>query len=258
MKVSWEDHGSGPAVVYLHGVGSGKEGWRNQINITVGAGYRFIAVDAPGFGSNPLPRTPGFDAHVGTVLDVLEHLGIQQAVLCGHSLGGMTAQEFYAAYPARVSALILSATSPAFGRPDGDFQKEFLRQRFEPFDRGMEMPEFAQNFSKNLVGPAATEKALGQIIDTMSRVSVDAYRQAMQTITGFDQRANLSNISVPTLLIAGDHDQNSPSPMMQKMASKISGAKFVELSQTGHMAPIENTDNFNQVLKEFLIGCAVA
>ena len=86
----------------------------------------------------------------------------------------------------------------------------------------------------------------------MSHVPIDSYRLAMRTITGFDQRANLPNIKVPTLLIAGENDTNAPAPMMEKMASKIEGAQYVLLPVTGHMAPIEAPDMFNQHLADFL------
>ena len=210
--VSFTDHGSGPAVVFLHGVGSGKEGWEAQIEPVVGAGWRFIAIDAPGFGETTASIRDGFADHVSGVLEVLDKHKIDRCVLCGHSLGGMTAQEFYVAYPERVSGLILSATSPAFGRADGDFQKKFLRDRFEPFEQGMSMPEFAQSFAPKLAGPDVSQASVANIVDVMSRVSIDAYRKAMMAITTFDQRANLEKISVPTLLIAGEMDSNSPSP----------------------------------------------
>ena len=92
MTVSVEVHGRGPrTLVLVHGVGSGKEGWRNQIDAVTGAGWRFAAVDAPGFGRTPLPDGPGFGPHVDAVLEAMDNLDLDQAVLCGHSLGGMTA-----------------------------------------------------------------------------------------------------------------------------------------------------------------------
>ncbi len=251
---SFDDHGSGPAVVFLHGVGSGRAGWRRQVAPVVDAGWRFLAIDAPGFGTSEMPAAPGFEPHVAGVLKVLDTLGIDKAVICGHSLGGMTAQEVYAGSPERVSGLVLSATSPAFGKPDGEFQREFLRARFEPFEQGMTMPEFASNFASRLTGPNAVKADIDEIISVMTDVSIDAYKMAMHTITTFDQRANLPNISVPNLLISGEVDTNSPAPMMTKMASKIPGSRYVEMAATGHMGPIENTDVFNGHLIEFLNG----
>lgn len=252
MNVSYNVFGVGPAVLFLHGVGSGKDGWKRQLDTVLDTGFQFVALDAPGFGQTPLPTAPGFAPHVDAVLQVMDHLEIDRVVLCGHSLGGMTAQEFYAQHPDRVKGLVLSATSPAFGRPDGDFQKEFLRARFEPFDQGMTMPAFARTFASKLTGPRPAEDVIEEIVDVMSEVPVATYRLAMQTITGFDQRSNLAAIDVPTMLIAGEVDTNAPAPMMAKMASKIASADYVELPETGHMAPIENAAAFNQSLRDFL------
>ena len=253
MKPSFISSGeSRNVVIYLHGVGSGKEGWEAQTSATNDSGWRFIAVDAPGFGETPLPENSGFAPHVESLLELIDSLEAERIVLCGHSLGGMTAQEFYAIHPDKISGLILSATSPAFGKPDGDFQKEFLRARFEPFEKGMTMPEFANQFAKKLLGPSPKSEAVQQVIEVMSSVSVDAYKLSMNTIVSFDQRANLPNIKVPTLLIAGERDANSPAKMMSRMAQHIPSSQYIELKNTGHMAPIENAAVFNQHLSKFL------
>jgi len=252
MTVSLQSHGVGPAVIFLHGVGSGKEGWDHQIDTVLQAGWRFVAIDAPGFGDTPLPSEIGFEPHVDAVLQAMDRLDLPSAVLCGHSMGGMTAQAVYASHPDRVDGMLLSATSPAFGKPDGDFQQAFLKARFEPFDQGMTMPEFAQAFAPRLVGPHPRDGAVEEIRSVLSTVSIEAYRLSMHTITTFDCRHNLPNIDIPTLLISGEHDTNSPSAMMEKMAGKIDGSEFVELPLTGHMAPIESPDQFNHHLSQFI------
>ena len=252
MTSSYLDEGEGQVVIFLHGVGSAKEGWLHQRDVVVDAGFRFIAIDAPGYGETPLPEEPGFGPHSSGVIQSMDSLGIETAIICGHSLGGMTAQEIYAAAPDRVDGLILSATSPAFGRPDGDFQKQFLASRMKPFDDGMTMLEFANNFVPKLLGSSATDRAIAEVKQVLKTVPIPTYKLAMQTITQFDQRANLPNISVPVLLIAGAEDTNSPASMMAKMASKINGSNYVELEGTGHLAPVENPDGFNQHLTDFL------
>jgi len=252
MNVSLQSHGVGPAVVFLHGVGSGKEGWRHQVEPVLAAGLRFVAIDAPGFGETPAPGHRGFTPHVDAVMEAMNTLDLSRAILCGHSMGGMTAQEVCASHPDRVSGMILSATSPAFGKPGGDFQKAFLKARLEPFEQGMTMPQFAEAFAGKLVGPEPDRNAVEEIKSVLAAVNADTYQMAMRTITTFDCRHNLSKITVPTLLIAGENDTNSPSPMMQKMADKIEGSEFVELKSTGHMAPIENPFEFNHHLHKFI------
>ena len=253
MKVSYETRGEGKnSIVFLHGIGSGKEGWAAQRSAIVDAGWRFVAIDAPGFGGTTLPDGPGFASHVEAIRICLDELGINNAVLCGHSMGGMSAQEFVAAHSERVSGLVLSGTSPAFGRPDGDFQKEFLRQRLEPFERGETMASMAPAFASGLVGSNASDNAIAEIAAVMTDVPFPAYKLALETLSAFDQRANLTNINVPVLVIAGDEDANAPAGMQHKMAQKIPDADYVELEKTGHMAPVENTKEFNRELIKFL------
>lgn len=252
MSVSYLDIGQGQPIIFLHGIGSGKEGFALQQNAVSGAGFRFISIDAPGFGETPLPDAPGLAPHVAAICHAMDELKLEKAILVGHSLGGMSAQELYALYPDRVSAMVLSATSPAFGKADGDFQKQFLQARLKPFDEGMTMAQFAQKFAPNLVGADASTDAIAEITKVMSGISVDSYRLAMHTLTTFDQRKNLPNISIPTLLISGSADKNAPAPMMEKMAGKIPNSKYVNLSGTGHVAPVENADGFNTHLIDFL------
>ena len=251
--ISYDDYGSGDrAVIALHGVGSGRRSWVGQAGAIVDAGWRLIAVDAPGYGKTPLPDEPGFGPHVEAVILALDLLELDEAVICGHSLGGMTAQEVYARAPERVSGLVLSATSPAFGKPDGDFQKKFVEARLKPFEDGKSMPEVAAASARNLLGPKPRDGAELEIIAEMSQVSIEAFSLAVRTLTAFDRRANLPNITVPTICIAGDHDRNSPAPMVEKMASKIPGAEYVCLEDVGHMAPVEASERFNEALVGFL------
>ena len=114
------------------------------------------------------------------------------------------------------------------------------------------MREFAERFAPRLVGPGPKRQAVNQIVRVMAAVSPDAYRMAMHTLCGFDQRENLAKIDVDCLLIAGDCDTNAPATMMEKMASRINRAEFVQLADTGHMAPIENSAAFNRHMINFL------
>ena len=79
----------------------------------------------------------------------------------------------------------------------------------------------------------------------MNQITPDTYSAAMRCIVTFEGRDNLPRITLPTLVLAGDQDQNAPAPMMEKMASKIPGAEYVLLAETGHLAPIENAEGFN-------------
>jgi pimeloyl-ACP methyl ester carboxylesterase len=86
----------------------------------------------------------------------------------------------------------------------------------------------------------------------MAAVPPATYRAAMRVLVGFDRRAWLPAITVPTLVLAGEQDGNAPPAVMQRMAEKIAGARYVELPGAGHLANMEQPDAFNDALRHFL------
>jgi 3-oxoadipate enol-lactonase len=86
----------------------------------------------------------------------------------------------------------------------------------------------------------------------MADVPAETYRAAVECIVTFEQRANLANINVPTLVLAGETDTNAPAPMMEKMAAKIPGARYVCLPELGHLANLEDPQAFDAALNDFL------
>jgi pimeloyl-ACP methyl ester carboxylesterase len=75
----------------------------------------------------------------------------------------------------------------------------------------------------------------------------------VQLLTTFDRRAQLPAIRVPTLLVAGSDDRTAPAPVMERMAAKIPGAEFVTLAGCGHLGPMDQPDEFNAALGDFLV-----
>ena len=68
----------------------------------------------------------------------------------------------------------------------------------------------------------------------------------------FDERANLANIRIPVLCLAAEHDRNAPPPMMERMAGKIPGARYVCLPGVGHLPNLEAPDAFDASILSFL------
>ena len=165
----------------------------------------------------------------------------------------MVAQEAAAKFPERFHTLILSATSPAFGRADGDFQKEFVAARIEPLEKGLTMAELAENMAPNLMGAKPDLKGLELATKVMSTVSSETYCSAMRCLVTFDRRDALANYRMPILVLAGEVDENAPAPMMEKMASKIPGAEYICIPGVGHLANMEQPVTFNNVIAEFLL-----
>jgi pimeloyl-ACP methyl ester carboxylesterase len=244
--------GHGEPVIFLHGIGGGGRSFQRQVD-ALSDQFDCIAWDAPGYGGfPPLPSTT-FETLSVALAQFLDGLNLQSANLVGHSLGGMIAQDFVARYPARVRSLVLSCTSPAFGRPDGDWQKAFIAARLEPIEHGMTMEDNARELMPTLM-PGAHPDDLAMAIACMAEVPIPTYRAIVHCLVTFDRRASLPDISVPTLVLAAENDRAAPAPVLEKMASKIPNARYLCLPQVGHLAYLENPRAYNKEVRDFVAG----
>jgi len=243
--------GEGEVVLFLHGVGGGAYSWMPQIN-SFSLNYLAAAWNMPGYGKSPLFGPMAFPLLADALEMLLDDQGWEKVHLVGHSMGGMVAQEFAVARQDRLMSLTLSATSPAFGNPDGDFQKEFVEARLAPLANGGTMADLAAGTVDTMMSVDADPHGRQLARDCMADVPPGTYRDAVKCIVTFEQRANLPNIHVPTLVLAGETDTNAPAPMMEKMAGKIPGARFVCLSGLGHLANLEDPQAFDAALGDFL------
>jgi 3-oxoadipate enol-lactonase len=244
-------------LVFLHGIGGAARAWRGQVEIFSDR-YRTVAWDMPGYGgSAPLP-TVSIAALADALQDFLRQIGATKPILVGHSIGGMIVQQLLAKSPDIAGAVVLAQTSPAFGKPDGDWQKSFIDARLGPLDRGETMVSLAPSLVKELVGDNPDSSGMQIARECMAAVPQATYRATMLALLGFDQRSALKSIAVPTLVLSGSKDNNAPAPMMTKMASYISHATYVELAGVGHLANLERPDVFNAALDQFLKAKAAA
>lgn len=249
--------GSGDtAIVLLHGIGGGRDIWSDAHSGTTralaDAGYRAVAVDLPGYGDSATMGPPTMDSLVDGVRRLIAALQAARVVLLGHSMGGMLAQELVARDPAGVDGLVLTCTSASFGKADGAWQAQFLAERLAPLDAGLGMAGMADRLVPGLVSPQASPEALQRARAVMGRVPESTYRAALKAIAGFDRRASLPDIHVPTLLLAAEHDRTAPPDVMQRMAARIGNSEYHCLPQAGHIANVEAPEPFNAAVLDFL------
>ena len=125
---TYKERGSGPPLVWLHGIGGNQDSFDAQLS-HFSRSWRCVVWDMPGYGNSPAPEELSFEMMADSVATLLEHLGESQAVVLGHSMGGMVAQMVALRHPNRVRALVLAASPAAFGKPGSDFAEKFLAQR---------------------------------------------------------------------------------------------------------------------------------
>src|ERR1700754_3773953 len=238
-------------LVFLHGIGGAARAWRGQLS-AFSDRYRAVAWDMPGYGGSAPLASVSIATLADALQDFLQEIDAKRPVIVGHSIGGMIVQQWLIKYPREAAAIVLAQTSPAFGKAEGDWQKQFIEARLGPLDRGDTMTSLAPVLVNERVGDDPDPAGMNIARDCMGSVPEASYRAMMLALLGFDQRKALSDISVPTLVLSGSKDKNAPAPMMAKMATYIPGAVYVELEGAGHLVNLERPMAFNAALDRFL------
>lgn len=246
------ESGSGDrCALFLHGIGGGAHAFDQNLS-AMPEGWRSLAWWAPGYGASAPLDTMTFSTLADSAIWLLDDQNIDQAVIVGHSMGGMIAQEIVAKYPDRVSALVLFATSAAFGGRDDSFKNKFLADRLKPLDDGLAPADFADKLVGGMFGPQSTKQTRALAVNSMAAVPAATYRQALTCIVEFNRKADLGSIPCPTLVLAAEKDSLSPPPMMARMAEAIPDAEYHCLMSAGHLANMEDPGAFNDVISRFL------
>jgi len=244
------DPGKTP-LIFLHGIGGAARAWRSQV-VRFGNRYRAIAWDMPGYGGSAALTNPTIATLAEALRDFLHQIDAKRPILVGHSIGGMIVQQWLTKHPREAAAVVLAQTSPAFGKAEGDWQKQFVEARFGPLDRGETMQTLAPSLVKELVGDNPDAGGMEIARNCMGSVPEASYRAMVLALLGFDQRKALGNIAVPTLVLSGSRDKNAPAPMMAKMATYIPSATYVDLNGAGHLVNLEQPEAFDAALDQFL------
>ena len=239
-------------VLFLHGIGGAARIWGPQQASFAQASFRPVAIDLPGYGARPPVDALSFELLATDAEDTIDRARLDRPVLVAHSMGGMIAQTMLRRRPHGYRAVVLSGTSPAFGNPSGDFQKKFLADRLGPLAAGKTMPELARAIVDGMMGPAPDPAGRALAVDCMGAVPAATYRASVLCLIAFDERGNLGSIEVPVLALAGAHDRNAPSAMMERMAAKIPGARYVCLPGVGHLPNLEAPALFDGAILDFL------
>ncbi len=255
--------GDGPPVVFCHGVTLSSRVWAKQFESFPEAGFRAVAFDARGHGESTVGESGhSIDNLADDLLTVLETLDLHDAILVGHSMGGMGVQAFAIRHPevtrARVKGLVLQSTSSHNLVSDARRVRAALERLvgIGP-DLGTLMRQPNLGFLLARIGfgndPHASHvEATRQMLAACSR---ETTRDATASLLSLDLTGGLPTVNVPTLVLVGTADALTPPRDSHRIAELVPGARLVELSGAGHMLMYERTDEVDALVMEFAREC---
>jgi pimeloyl-ACP methyl ester carboxylesterase len=279
MDVNWREHqrwvtidgrqvnvielGSGPPVVFIHGLSGSWQNWLEQVPVFA-RDHRVIAFDLPGFGASEMPQEKitisGYGRFVSVLLD---ELGVGSAAVVGNSMGGFIGIELAIRFPERVERLVLVSAAGlsieylrneralavlgALGNRLAAYsgwvasRSDALARR--PVARRAIFGIVAHRPDR-LPGPLVAEQVRGS--------GKPGFIPALDALTDYPIRDRLGEIACPTLIVWGAEDKLVPARDADEFARLIPNSRKVVWPETGHVAMLERPEAFNALVQAFL------
>jgi 3-oxoadipate enol-lactonase len=238
----------GPTVVYINSLGSDLRIWDAVVERLAVAGFGALRYDLRGHGLSDLGTPPKLIAdHVQDCAGVMQAFGVERAVVCGVSVGGVIALGLAEAARERVERLVLCCTGAKIGTPEtwnpriaaveqggvSAIAEDVLKRWFPPSVHAVGAPELA--FARNM----------------LSRTTSDAYVATCVALRDSDLTAAARGVEVPTLCVAGELDGSTPPEMVRSLASLVAGARYHEIAGAGHLPCLQTPAALAQEIAAF-------
>jgi len=253
VRLHWREAGAGDPVVFIHGFPFHGAMWNAQL-AAVPTGWRFIAPDLRGFGASDAgPRADySMDLFADDIIGLLDHLQIDQAVICGLSMGGYVAFSLVHRYPDRVRALALVATRAG---ADDAAAKQTRAQLAAKARRDGSKVVVDAMLPKLVAGATRIQRpvVVSQVRSMMESINAETMARALEAMAKRkDYSKSLDKIRVSTLIVRGDQDEIIPKGDTELIARSVRGAKHEAIQNVGHLPNMEAPDVFNHALHQFL------
>jgi|GEM_PF-66756 len=246
--LAYRRRGAGEPLVLVHGYLGGSAMWRNQINC-FSHSHDVIAPDLAGFGDSADREAPdSIEGHARLIFDLLDSFGVGNFNLLGHSMGGMIVQQMAAMAPRRIDRLILYGTGPV----------GVLPERFETIDesrrrlRSEGLAATARRIAATWFIDGEAASGFAVCLDEGAKATPQAAQASLTAWEHWDGTAALTTLTMPTLVVWGDHDRSYGWRQPESLWRGIKGASLAVVPGCAHNVHLEKPALFNALVDDFL------
>jgi 3-oxoadipate enol-lactonase len=254
VRLYYEVQGQGPDLLLISGLNGGVWSWHAQVPFFQGR-YRTITFDNRGAGRSEKPPGPYYMADFAAdALGLLEHLGVEQALVLGASMGGMIAQELALTAPARLCALALACTHcgapertpPAPGVLEAITRNQGLTQA-EIIDK-----DLPYHFSAGFLNTQPEAVAAYRRAQLSAPLQPEfAFQAQLAAIATFSRCRDLPRLALPVLVVTGTEDVIVPPENARLLSGLLPDAEVAEFPGAGHAVNVEAAAQFNNLVHRF-------
>jgi 3-oxoadipate enol-lactonase len=248
LAVNAEEENGEPAVLFSHSIGAAAGMWDEVVTLLKGR-IRAIRYDTRGHGrSSPPSRPLTIDRLGADMLRIIDSLGIDRAVVCGLSLGGLTALAFAINHADRLNGVVLADTAANFPPP------AVWRERAAAVRAGGMEPLLEATLQRWFTPAfrARCPQRVAEVADTFVATPREGYAGCCEVLAEADLAPRLADIRCPALVVCGAHDPSTPPARGEELVAGIAGATMVTLD-AAHISAIEAADGFAAALDGFLL-----
>ena len=252
--VSYTDVGNkgSPVIIFIHGFPFNKSMWNLQVE-SLKDKYRLITYDIRGHGNSGAGNEDySIDLFVSDLIGLMDALKINKAILCGLSMGGYIALNAIANDKDRIDALILADTQCIADTHEA--KEKRIKAIAGIRETGVE--KYADESLKNLFASESFTTRLKEIEDIREMIVKTSEQSLISTLLALSARKETCNIlpeiKIPVLILVGNEDKITPPAAAMFMHEKIEGSILKIIYHAGHLSNLENPEEFNIQLKNFV------
>lgn len=247
--ISYRSCGSGPAIVLLHGIGSGAASWL-ACALSLAQDAQVIAWNAPGYGSSsPLANAmPSAADYAACLHQLLATLGINRCVLVGHSLGAIIASAYTTVHGESVSKLVLLSPAQGYGSATRRAQGQQVAQDRLAALANLGVSGMAEHRSGRMLSPQASDAARAWVRWNMQQLDPAGYTQAVHMLCG-DAIQNYAPVGIAGAVYCGSADAITTPQDSQALATQFA-LPFSLIEKAGHACYVEQPDAVAAVIRQ--------